>query len=301
MIKKSTLFKTLVMAGSLALFSSTTNAQYFSEEFEDITTLPTSGWEEINASNPIGSTGYFQGNTTVFAQYTGAGYLGVNYNSTAGTGTISNWMLSPTVTLNNNDVITFYTMTVPASTYPDRLQVRYSLAGSSNNVGANEFDTGDFTELALDINPTYATATYPEVWTRYDIIIVGLSGPTSGRFAFRYFVEDAGPTGNNSNYIGIDSCAYYAGVAGFNDLNNNMNVSVYPNPSVDFINLNFNKALTENVTVKVFDAMGKMVINYSVATGTRINQLDVRSLANGVYTLDITGDNHRLRKQISKQ
>ena len=31
---------------------------------------------------------------------------------------------------------------------------------------------------------------------------------TLGRLAFRYFVESGGPSGDNSNYIGIDDVAY---------------------------------------------------------------------------------------------
>lgn len=38
----------------------------------------------------------------------------------------------------------------------------------------------------------------------------GLAGPTSGRFAFRYFVTDGGPAGANSGRIGIDDVSYTA-------------------------------------------------------------------------------------------
>jgi hypothetical protein len=36
----------------------------------------------------------------------------------------------------------------------------------------------------------------------------GIGSPTEGRLAFRYFVENGGPSGTNSNYIGIDSVSY---------------------------------------------------------------------------------------------
>ncbi|MBK9215519.1 MAG: carboxypeptidase regulatory-like domain-containing protein [Chloracidobacterium sp.] len=65
--------------------------------------------------------------------------------------------------------------------------------------------------LLLDINPTYQTGgVYPEVWTLQTVTVTGVPSPTLGRFAFRYFVENGGPTGANSNYIGIDTFAYNA-------------------------------------------------------------------------------------------
>jgi MYXO-CTERM domain-containing protein len=72
-------------------------------------------------------------------------------------------------------------------------------------VGTAALDVGDFTTLLLDINPTYAIGGYPETWTQQNVTITGLGGPTQGRLAFRYFVENGGPSGANSNYIGIDT------------------------------------------------------------------------------------------------
>ena len=53
--------------------------------------------------------------------------------------------------------MSFYTRTVDAPTFPDRLQVRMSTNGASSNVGTTATDVGDFTALLLDINPTYTT------------------------------------------------------------------------------------------------------------------------------------------------
>ncbi|MCI0396746.1 MAG: DUF11 domain-containing protein [Chloroflexi bacterium] len=186
-----------------------------SEGFDDITTLPGAGWFSQNNSQPLGVTGWFQGNSAVFPAQGGAAtsYLGANFNNTAGTGTISNWMLTPVLNLNDGDTMTFWTRTVAQpNPYPDRLQVRMSLNGASTNVGTLATDVGDFTTLLLDINPTYVVGGYPEAWTQFVINITGAPTPTNGRLAFRYFVENGGPTGANSNYIGIDTFDFTDGV-----------------------------------------------------------------------------------------
>jgi len=176
------------------------------ENFDNITTLTGAGWFMQNNSQPVGSTGWFQGNNTVFAAFNGAAtaYIGANYNNTGNTGTISNWLIAPTMTLRNGDVIAFYTRQA-VSTYADRLQVCMSTNGASTNVGTTATSVGDFSTLLLDINPTLTGTGYPEAWTLYSITISGLTAPTSGRIAFRYFVTNAGFSGTNSDYIGIDN------------------------------------------------------------------------------------------------
>jgi hypothetical protein len=62
----------------------------------------------------------------------------------------------------------------------------------------------------LVINEFLTTTGYPEVWTQFNVTVSGLSGPASGRFAFRYHVPGSGPNGLNGNYIGIDTIAYNA-------------------------------------------------------------------------------------------
>lgn len=121
---------------------------------------------------------------------------------------ISNWLLTPEVTIQNGSVMKFWTRSIDQDLYPDRLQVRMSTNGSSTNVGTSATDVGDFTNLLLEINPTETTGQYPEVWTQYTVTVTGVPTPTTGRFAFRYFVQDGGPTGSGSNYIGIDSFEY---------------------------------------------------------------------------------------------
>ncbi len=184
----------------------------FSEGFDDITLLPGQGWFFQNNSSPLGLTDWFQGNDTVFPAHAGAptAYIGANYNNTGETGTISNWMLTPEITLTNGDTIAFWTRTATGSTWADRLQVRLSTAGSSTNVGTSATDVGDFTTLLLDINPTLIGNGYPDSWTQFSATLAGIPSGATGRIAFRYFVTDGGASGNNSNYIGIDTVQYTA-------------------------------------------------------------------------------------------
>ncbi|MFN0277398.1 MAG: choice-of-anchor J domain-containing protein [Pyrinomonadaceae bacterium] len=181
------------------------------ESFENVNGLPAAGWSFQNNSEPTGTpSAWFQGNAATYPSQSGQpnSYISANFNSGAGVATISNWLLTPVMDLRNGATISFYTRTVAVPTFPDRLQVRMSTAGNSTVVGVTPTDIGDFHTLLLDINPTYSPSGYPSDWTQFTATISGLSSPTAGRFAFRYFVENGGPNGVNSDTVGIDTLSY---------------------------------------------------------------------------------------------
>lgn len=205
-------------AGVFAAFASvamhhSAHAQAFTEAFNDISTLTSSGWVMNNASVAVGSTGWFQGNPVSaggpFDAQSGAAnaYIGANYNNTGNVGTISNWLLMPPRTVRNGDVLSFYTRKPSPDNYPDRLEVRPSTNGASTSVG-NGSGVGDFTTLLMSINPNLTLGVYPTTWTQYTVTVSGLPAPTSSRMAFRYFVTSGGLSGTNSDYIGIDTVSY---------------------------------------------------------------------------------------------
>ena len=183
-----------------------------SEGFDNISTLSGAGWAQINHSSVVGADGWFQGNPPVFPAQSGdpSSYIGADFNNTTSANTISNWLLTPPLMLEDGASMTFYTRTVDVPKFPDRLQVRMSINGSSTNVGTTATDVGDFSVLLLDINPTYTTTGYPNAWTQFTVTVTGVASPTMGRLAFRYFVENGGPKGGNSHYIGIDSFQFNA-------------------------------------------------------------------------------------------
>ena len=190
-------------------------AQSFNEGFEDLNNL-TDWYVQNNSTLPDQDWGI--GDNTVFPAQAGttSSYISVNYQSSSSTNatTLSNWLFTPTRTYNNGDIITFFTRTASGTpVYPDRLEVRFSNAGNGLDCGTTATSVGTFTSLLLTINPTLSTTGYPQSWTQYTVTISGLTGPTNGRVAFRYYVTNGGPGGANSNYIGIDSYTYTSVVA----------------------------------------------------------------------------------------
>jgi hypothetical protein len=205
--------KVLLAATACLLWTgAAAQAQTFTEGFENVAGLPGAGWALINNSQPIGTSGWKQGNPTVFPAQAGspASYANSDFTAGGGVATISNWMITPPVMLANGATMTFWTRKIDFSgaSFPDRMQVRMSTAGNSTDVGTTATSVGVFTELLLDINPTYSGTGYPYSWTQFDVVVTGVPTPTLGRFAFRYFVENGGPGGTRSDYIGVDTASY---------------------------------------------------------------------------------------------
>jgi hypothetical protein len=189
------------------------------EGFDNIENLVSEGWVMKNNSDPLGTTGWFQGNSFNFPSQQGSpdAYISANYENVSALGTISNWLLTPTLNLFEGAEFSFSTRVGnnPALS-PDRLQLRLSLNGSSMDVGNTSESVGDFSNLLIDINPSLTNNGYPGSWTQYGVTLTGLPAEgVQGRFGFRYFVTDVGkerPEGTNGDYIGIDTVIYPASI-----------------------------------------------------------------------------------------
>ncbi|MDX2172629.1 MAG: choice-of-anchor J domain-containing protein [Bacteroidota bacterium] len=219
---------TLLFAAAVGVF--TTNAQtVLNESFTAPFTPSVANWVLANNSTPAPVNSWFQGvgtSTASFPAYSGGpnDYFAADWRA-AGTGSttvagISNWLITPTVSIYNGAQLTFATRKVTSATqYPDRLVVRMSTAGTSTAVGTTSASVGSFSTTLLDINPLYSNATtsavvsgsvngYPQTWTVYTLNISGVTGTVTGRFAFHYLVDDGGGAGNNSDQIGLDDVKY---------------------------------------------------------------------------------------------
>lgn len=181
---------------------------------EPFNTILPAGWAQQNNSSPLGSgpqSVWFPG--TAYPPYSPPNFIAANYNSSTPGGSISNWLLTPEITFKNGDQFSFYTRTSGSAIIPDRLQVRMSVSGPSVNIGTSPVSVGDFTYLLMDINPTYASNGYPDIWTQFSATFAGLPGGVSGRIAFRYFTMTGNLPGENSTMIGIDDVSYTTSTA----------------------------------------------------------------------------------------
>lgn len=206
MIKKITLFFAVLFSICKINAQTTQLNEGFTAPFNAVG----AGWFIQNNSVPTGTTTWHQGQSSVFAANSGGpnDFFAADFSSQgATTGGISNFLITPTVTIVNGGVLKFATRTVQTVNYPDRIQVLYSLGLGTGGIGSGTTAVGSFTSLGY-INPSLTTTGYPTVWTVYGLTLTSVSGSGPGRFAFRYFVDDSGPNGANGEYVGLDDVQY---------------------------------------------------------------------------------------------
>lgn len=168
----------------------TESSVIFQDDFNGDNTetgLNNRGWITLNVDGG-GTTSWFQGNSTVFSAYEGPtdGYVGQNYNGANGF-LINQWLISPPITVNVGDTLSFWHRSPDGNPFDDSIYVRYSTTAGTN--------PGDF-----DVT-----------WGRYLVSETGWARWTgtfqhSGtvRFAIQYYHTNGGPSGTYSNYFGLD-------------------------------------------------------------------------------------------------
>src|SRR5262249_14204700 len=146
----STVIKQVLCAATLCFAATLAHGDVIlNEGFDNVPGLGASGWATANNSSPIGDTGWVQCNSGIFGAQACAenSYSAANFLNAGVSGAISNWLITPELTLLNGEIISFYTRTDPGSGFADSLEVRLSGAGASTNVGATASSVGDFTTL----------------------------------------------------------------------------------------------------------------------------------------------------------
>ncbi|MBK6505362.1 MAG: choice-of-anchor J domain-containing protein [Ignavibacteria bacterium] len=173
------------------------NIIYYSDSFNaanDTTSLKNRGYKVFyRGTGPQGLTAaWFQGSSIVFPAFNGSssGYVAANFNAVTSQNNIDNWLILPSKNIVKGDSLFFFSRSILDSRFPDSIRVMFS-------------QTGDSVPEALWTEAGRFKVNTNGSWQRK-----GFRAPSTGtkaRFAIRYNVVNGGPSGINSDYIGIDS------------------------------------------------------------------------------------------------
>jgi hypothetical protein len=85
--------------------------------------------------------------------------------------------------------------------------------------------------------------------------------------------------------------------------NQNETIKIYPNPSKVFINISFTSKEEKNVSVEVYDLVGRKVFEKQFQTSnTKLQtQIDMRGFPDGVYIVEINTGEGIYRKKVVKE
>lgn len=246
-------------------------------------------------TGPQGTTAtWYQGVSTVFSAYNGptTGYVAANYNVVTGANNIDSWLVLPVVSggIQAGDSLYFYSRSATGSTYPDSIRVMYSANDS--------VPEGTWTELGrFKTNTTTG-------WE-----LRGFPAPTSsanGRFAIRYCVANGGPSGANSDYIGVDFIQIIRPSIGINKFETGIPTEYkleqnYPNPFNPVTMIKFSVPKSGNITLKVFNLIGKevaVVVDENLSAGYYEVDFDASNMPSGIYFYKLEANNFTATKKM---
>jgi hypothetical protein len=174
--------------------------------------------------------------------------------------------------------------------------------------------------VSTDCGATWSTLYNKAGSTLQTAPVVG-NGAANGWFKPDLASEWRAESVNLSSVVGqSDVMVRFKGTSGFGDnlFVDNINISntaitgveetvvsefsIYPNPAVDVVNVSLNLTETSKVNIQVVNNLGQTVIlrNLGELTGTSINQVDISSLASGVYMMNIVVNGNVTVKQFVK-
>ena len=92
-------------------------------------------------------------------------------------------------------------------------------------------------------------------------------------------------------------------VSGIEDLQADVGINIYPNPSGGIFNVKFNNVWKGNIDIKVLDIFGRNqhqnILDNS--SGNETHKINLSNNSNGLYILELNQDGKRVVKKIIKK
>jgi hypothetical protein len=102
------------------------------------------------------------------------------------------------------------------------------------------------------------------------------------------------------NFLTSDFCNHNTGVS--NLVISNNTVSIYPNPTTDFITIHYNSTSQKGTTVSLFNLYGqllKTILNEKQLAGEQEIKIDMRSFPAGIYFVKVSdGEKEEMKKVV---
>jgi hypothetical protein len=85
---------------------------------------------------------------------------------------------------------------------------------------------------------------------------------------------------------------------GANSFDNDLEMSFFPNPTKEILNINFGKLTNQKSTIKIIDINGKLVYSTVIENPSIIENINVSKFSKGLYLVNVTSGNTKINKKI---
>ena len=158
---------------------------------------------------------------------------------------------------------------------------------SVTNVSVNGGNDG-----TIDINVTGGTGPYTYLWSPGNDTTQDISG--LGANTFTVTVTDANGCQGTLSVIVTEP------PLGITEIDLNITFEIYPNPSIGVFTFEIQLSNAENITIDIFNVLGTKVYSRSIANVQNIiQQVDLKSLSNGLYDVKLLTKERIINKRIT--
>jgi len=274
-------------SGYISVLPKTGRTAPFTEGFESITSIPNPEWFVGNQD------GGGEWQVTSAAGATGSKSIYVD-NSTANSGSDDSF-ISNTINLNLATAVTLnfkYAFAKTNSSNTDKLEV-----WASGNCGETWALRKNISSAAISTAPDQGGNFVPSAseWRSESITNIN-STYWSENFRFKIVYKGGGGNNIYLDDINIDA------VLSVEDQDVIQNLNIYPNPLSDYSNIEFNLIQNSDVTVEMFDMVGKLISNdvyANLSSGMHKLSLDASNVGTGIYLVKLRiGDTEVTRRVV---
>ena len=254
----------------------------FIESFE--TSVPPTGW---TVQSPDGGTGWAQvaNATTPYPGYAGGttsvppgggGFTAYCTYTTGGTASNDQWLITPQFNVAAGDSVAFQLLFFGA--YIDTMYIKLSTTGNN---------TTDFTTILATIDTVALTP-----MDSWNTIAFSLT-PYVGQNIYIAFQEKIADNLTDGAFFNLDLVKLGQGPVGINSIYENKNLSVYPNPANDLVNVS---SANDIQLIKMTNVLGEVV--YENANQGKTLNINTADFATGVYVIQFVADGKTITKKV---
>jgi hypothetical protein len=226
-------------------------------------------------------------------------------------GESDNWLITPAITLQANDTLFWKSAPYQTPRYLDGYKVLLSttdnadfsftttLFTAAEMLGVNTGDGQDTVFSHFDFSPGFVhgeDGTYIDFADQSAMLHIGQLRPFSlslsayaGQTVFIAFRHQS----YDDNLISLDDVMIRGNDIALgvkNEVKGDIKLNVFPNPSTDNAQVNYNLTEETAVTINIYDVTGKLVASESKgsqAAGRHFSVINTGAMANGFYTVSV--------------
>ena len=204
-----------------------------------------------------------------------------------------------------------YGDTIWTRTYGDSLQEEAFLSHITSDggyilSGFSDYHNADSSQMLLIKTDSFGFSGCYE-FTSHPVIVSNLLAENNATYAVNSGMDIADLVLSTTNRIISDS-TYCLLATGLNDFSAKNLITLYPNPAseillIDGLSLEWvNKNLTNQKLIMVYDKIGKMIIlPYSINANSNTLEVNVSTLCEGLYLLQIIAKNEKIVLKFIKE